>query len=107
MNATNLATCFVPSIFNLNIMKISSAKENTILSSMFSPKRLRKQICILPDHKDMEEQRTAINCFAEMILKYKELFEVIIIKNKTKNLPYQYFVYIFLRCRLILLKNFI
>lgn len=76
MNSTNLATCFVPSIFNLNIMKISHNKENTILSSMFSPKRLRKQFYMIPDQKDMEEQRTAINCFADMIVKSKELFEV-------------------------------
>ena len=76
MNASNLATCFVPSIFNLNIMKISNSKEATILSSMFSPKRLRKQLCILPDHKDVEEQRTAINCFADMINNFSDLFIV-------------------------------
>ena len=76
MNATNLATCFVPSIFNLNMLKITQAKENTILSSMFSPKRLRKQMGMILDNKDMEEQRTAVNCCVEMILKYKELFNV-------------------------------
>ena len=76
MNATNLATCFVPSIFNLNMLKITQAKENTILSTMFSPKRLRKQMGMILDNKDMEEQRTAVNCCVEMILKYKELFNV-------------------------------
>jgi hypothetical protein len=80
MNATNLATCFVPSLFNLNIMKMAvttSNKENTILSSMFSPKRLRKQSSyMMPDAKDMEEQRIAINCFATLITQVKELFEV-------------------------------
>lgn len=78
MHATNLASLFIPHVFNLNMMRII-VKENTILSSMFSPKRLRKQMDRPPEQTktDLEEHRTAINICAEMIIKYKELFYVI------------------------------
>ncbi len=82
MNATNLATCFVPSLFNLNIMKMSVNIRNkdSILGGMFSPKRPRKQQSyIMPDTKDMEEQRIAIKCFSTMITHVKEIFEVILV----------------------------
>ena len=42
---------------------------------------LRKQMNMIIDIKDIEEQRTAVNCCVEMISKYKELFNVCIKLN--------------------------
>lgn len=64
MNASNLAVCFAPSLFNLNSSLGSS-----------SPRRQRKSPGV-PDQRELLEQKAVHECFTFMITNCKKLFMV-------------------------------
>ena len=71
MNASNLAVCFAPSLFNM-CGGVRSGPNNPTAS----PKRYRKQTGGVPDHKELLDQKAAHQCLTHMVAECKHLFQV-------------------------------
>ncbi|BFZ24549.1 hypothetical protein BsWGS_27588 [Bradybaena similaris] len=67
MNASNLAVCFTPTVFQLGPQQPAT----------HSPKRNRKAPIAVPDPREMMEQKAAQECLLMMIQECKKLFTVI------------------------------
>ncbi|CAL1531365.1 unnamed protein product, partial [Lymnaea stagnalis] len=66
MNASNLAVCFTPTVFQLGSRHMSS----------HSPKRNRKNAPGIPDPREILEQKAAHECLLMMITECKKLFTI-------------------------------
>ncbi|XP_074651788.1 rho GTPase-activating protein 7-like isoform X2 [Tubulanus polymorphus] len=69
MNASNLAVCFAPSIFNI-------LRNTDNRSASNSPKRGRKHTGGIPDQKELVEQKAAHECLTQMITECKKFFMI-------------------------------
>ncbi|XP_059147333.1 uncharacterized protein LOC131935064 [Physella acuta] len=66
MNASNLAVCFTPTVFQLGSRQYIS----------HSPKRNRKNSTGIPDPREIMEQKAAHECLLMMITQCKKLFTI-------------------------------
>ncbi|KAL5011439.1 hypothetical protein ScPMuIL_009990 [Solemya velum] len=79
MNASNVAVCFAPSLFNIGVSNRGNQSP--------SPRRARKNLGV-PDAKELQEQKAAHECLTVMIQECKKLF--IIPPAMMKNCRFSY-----------------